>query len=369
MPMGGFQPPMGPMMPSLNNRAFSGSAIPITPQHNYVNQTSQPHQPSQQQRPSVVSSLPPSTPTHHSGIMSPGISSASSPLSALHLGSEPVSKASATAVGPIGPSSAHPRRPSVIDETFIQGGFLSNSIEPIGPPKVNGTSNLMEVLSGHSDQDSTPGSADASPTRSSQNVLGSSALLADDEAGTNFPRRHTMPTNTTPTSRKMSGFPPPPGFDSGLVVGSSIWGTSLPAVGGDSGWGAAVLSTPPPPVATPRTPLQPSSLGGVVQPSGANQPRENTSDWIRRRAISAYCNMRLNEKWIPVGDVSIEMQRIHLDTLNVSLKDMVDACLIKRNIHNGGGDWQFSQQGPVLYTRWLPVCSQEASLGTCNTVS
>jgi hypothetical protein len=79
--------------------------------------------------------------------------------------------------------------------------------------------------------------------------------------------------------------------------------------------------------------------------------------------------MRLNEKWIPVGDVSIEMQRIHLDTLNVSLKDMVDACLIKRNIHNGGGDWQFSQQGPVLYTRWLPVSSQESSLGVSNSAS
>ncbi|PLW34499.1 hypothetical protein PCASD_09795 [Puccinia coronata f. sp. avenae] len=371
MPMGGFQPPMGPMMPSINNRAFSGSAIPITPQHNYVNQTPQPHQPSQQPRPSIVSSLPPSTPTHHSGIMSPGISSASSPLSALHLGSEPVSKANARAVGPIGPSSTHPRRPSGIDETLIPGGFLSSSIEPIGRPKVNGTSSAMEVLSGHSDRDSTPGSPGTSPTRSSQNVLGSSALLADDEASANFPRRHTMPTNTTPTSRKISGFPAPPGFDSGLVVGSSIWGTSVPTGGGDAGWGAAVLSTPPPPVVTPRTPLQPSSLSGVVQPSGINNnaPRENTSDWIRRRAISAYCNMRLNEKWIPVGDVSIEMQRIHLDTLNVSLKDMVDACLIKRNIHNGGGDWQFSQQGPVLYTRWLPVSSQESSLGVSNSGS
>ncbi|KAA1081688.1 hypothetical protein PGTUg99_028186 [Puccinia graminis f. sp. tritici] len=370
MPMGSFQPPMGPMMPSINSRAFSGSAIPITPQHNYVNQTSQSHQPSQHQRPSIVSSLPPSTPTHPSGLMSPGISSASSPLSALHLGSEPVSKATVSAVGPIGPSSTQqPRRPSGIDEALAQGGFFSNSIEPIGRPKLNGTSNAMEVLSGQSDRDSTPDSADTSPTRSSQNVLGSSALLADDEAGANFPRRHTMPTNITPTSRKTSCFPAPPGFDRGLVVGNSIWGTSLPAGGGDSGWGAAVLSTPPPSVVTPRTPLQPSSLGGVVQPSGANPPRENTSDWIRRRAISAYCNMRLNEKWIPVGDVSIEMQRIHLDTLNVSLKDMVDACLIKRNIHNGGGDWQFSQQGPVLYTRWLPVSSQEVSLGTSNLVS
>ncbi|WAQ89320.1 hypothetical protein PtA15_11A7 [Puccinia triticina] len=368
MPMGSFQPPMGPMVPSVNNRAFSGSAIPITPQQSYVNQTSQPHQPSQHQRPSIVSSLPPSTPTHPSGIMSPGISSASSPLSALHLGSEPVSKASVSAVGPIGPSLAHPRRPSGIDEALLQGGFFSNSIEPIGRPKVNGTSNAMEVLSGQSDRDSTPASADTSPTRSAQNVLGSSALLADDEAGANFPRRHTMPNNVTPTSRKTSAFPAPPGFDRGLVVGNSIWGTSLPAVGGDSGWGAAVLTTPPPPAVTPRTPLQPSSLAGVVQPSGTNPPRENTSDWIRRRAISAYCNMRLNEKWIPVGDVSIEMQRIHLDTLNVSLKDMVDACLVKRNIHNGGGDWQFSQQGPVLYTRWLPVSSQEASLGT-STVS
>ncbi|KAH9461545.1 hypothetical protein Pst134EA_017844 [Puccinia striiformis f. sp. tritici] len=302
--------------------------------------------------------------------MSPGISSASSPLSALHLGSEPVNKASASVVGPIGPSTTpHPRRSSGIDESLIQGGFLSNSIEPIGRPKMNGNSNLMEVLSGQSDRDSTPGgSVDTSPTRNSQNVLGSSALLADDEeAGANFPRRHTMPTNNTPTSRKTSAFAAPPGFDRGLVVGNSIWGTSLPASGSDSGWGAAVLSTPPPAVATPRTPSQPSTLSGV-QPNYANsnahhpqqqqqQPRENTSDWIRRRAISAYCNMRLNEKWIPVGDVSIEMQRIHLDTLNVNLKDMVDACLIKRNIHNGGGDWQFSQQGSVLYTRWLPVSS------------
>ncbi|KNF03880.1 hypothetical protein PSTG_02968 [Puccinia striiformis f. sp. tritici PST-78] len=371
IPMGNFQPPMGPMMPSINTRAFSGSAIPVTPQHNYVNQTPQPHQATQQHRHSVVASLPPSTPTHPPGIMSPGISSASSPLSALHLGSEPVNKASASVVGPIGPSTTpHPRRSSGVDESLIQGGFLSNSIEPIGRPKMNGNSNLMEVLSGQSDRDSTPGgSVDTSPTRNSQNVLGSSALLADDEeAGANFPRRHTMPTNNTPTSRKTSAFAAPPGFDRGLVVGNSIWGTSLPAGGGDSGWGAAVLSTPPPAVATPRTPLQPSTLSGV-QPNHANsnahhhqqqqqqQPRENTSDWIRRRAISAYCNMRLNEKWIPVGDVSIEMQRIHLDTLNVNLKDMVDACLIKRNIHNGGGDWQFSQQGSVLYTRWLPVSS------------
>ncbi|KAI9615910.1 hypothetical protein H4Q26_011161 [Puccinia striiformis f. sp. tritici PST-130] len=276
IPMGNFQPPMGPMMPSINTRAFSGSAIPVTPQHNYVNQTPQPHQATQQHRHSVVASLPPSTPTHPPGIMSPGISSASSPLSALHLGS----------------------------------GFLSNSIEPIGRPKMNGNSNLMEVLSGQSDRDSTPG---------------------DDIR---------CPTNNTPTSRKTSAFAAPPGFDRGLVVGNSIWGTSLPAGGGDSGWGAAVLSTPPPAVATPRTPLQPSTLSGV-QPNHAN----------------TYCNMRLNEKWIPVGDVSIEMQTIHLDTLNVNLKDMVDACLIKRNIHNGGGDWQFSQQGSVLYTRWLPVSS------------
>lgn len=76
--------------------------------------------------------------------------------------------------------------------------------------------------------------------------------------------------------------------------------------------------------------------------------------------------MRLNEKWIPVGDVSIEMQRIHPDTSSISLKDMVDACLIKRNIHNGGGDWQFSQQGPVLYTRWVPISSQEAMSGVSD---
>ncbi|KAI9625949.1 hypothetical protein KEM48_010649 [Puccinia striiformis f. sp. tritici PST-130] len=234
-----------------------------------------------------------------------------------------------------------------IDESLIQGGFLSNSIEPIGRPKMNGNSNLMEVLSGQSDRDSTPGgSVDTSPTRNSQNVLGSSALLADDEeAGA--------------TSLDDIRCPP--------IIHRRYLGYFLTCRGSDSGWGAAVLSTPPPAVATPRTPSQPSTLSGV-QPNYANsnahhpqqqqqQPRENTSDWIRRRAISAYCNMRLNEKWIPVGDVSIEMQRIHLDTLNVNLKDMVDACLIKRNIHNGGGDWQFSQQGSVLYTRWLPVSS------------
>lgn len=366
VPMSNFQPPMGPLMPPVNsNRAFSGPAIPINPQHNYVHipTTQQPQPVSQSQRPSIPSSLPPSTPTHPPGITSPGLSSATSPLSALHLGSEPVRKASVSAVGPIGPSSSsHMRRPSGLDESLIQSGFFPNSIEPIGRPKVNGMASTIEPLTGPSTRNS---SADTSPTRSPQNVLGSSALLADDEAtGANFPRRHTMPTNILPSSNApTSGFPMTSGFDAGLVGSSSIWGTSLPTVGSDPGWGSAVLSTPPPSVMTPHVPLQPSSLSGVVQTSGVNPTRENTSDWIRRRAISAYCNMRLNEKWIPVGDVSIEMQRIHLDTLNVSLKDMVDACLIKRNIHNGGGDWQFSQQGPVLYTRWLPVSSQEASIG------
>ncbi|CAH7684202.1 hypothetical protein BY996DRAFT_4587717 [Phakopsora pachyrhizi] len=360
LPMGGFQPPMGPMMHPINNRAFSGTGIPSAPQTNFINQH-QSLQQSQKHRTNLVSAVPPSTPTHPPGILSPTLGSATSPLSALHLGSEPVRKASASAAGPIGPSS-HLRRPSGIDETLFQTGFFSNSIEPIGRPKVHNSAIPVDPLGNNSDHDSTSISTGGpSPTRSPQNALGSSALLADDYSNASFPRRHTMPTNIPPSSAASSLHAS--AFENGLGVGSSIWGSSLPS-GGDTGWGSSVLPNHHTVPVAPRTPLQQSLQINTLDGAGALAgTRESTTDWIRRRAISAYCNMRLDEKWIPVGDVSIEMQRIHSDTLHISLKEMVDACLVKRNIHNGGGDWQFSQQGPVLYTRWVPVSSQEAAAG------
>ncbi|KAG0140248.1 hypothetical protein CROQUDRAFT_53542 [Cronartium quercuum f. sp. fusiforme G11] len=344
--MGGFQPPMGggPIMQANVGRTFSGPAIAA----------SAPQQQQLHHRSSIVSSLPPSTPTHASGLISPSLSSATSPLSALHLGSEPVRKASASAIGPIGPSSSHVRRKSIVDDGgFVSNGLFPNSIEPIGRPRANGTLHMMDPINSNSDQDSNSISAGGASPRSPVNVLGSSALLTDEDMTLNFTRRHTIPTNLPPANANPASFFSPASLDGGLGVGNSIWGATPSSVTG-SGWGSSMLSSnqpAPPPSSVPRTPI-PSVL-----PSPSM--RENASDWIRRRAISAYCNMRLNEKWIPVGDVSIEMQRIHPDTANVSLKDMVDACLIKRNIHNGGGDWQFSQQGTVLFARWLPISSQE----------
>lgn len=367
LPMGNFQapPPMGPMMQPNVGRVFSGPALTTsTPQQ----QQQMPH------RPNVISSLPPSTPTHPSGFMSPSLTSATSPLSALHLGSEPVRKASANAIGPIGPSSLHSRRKSVVDDNFSHAG-LFNSIEPIGRSRMNGSMQAMGPISGNSDQDSNSISTGTSP-RSPTNVLGSSALLADedDDLDSDSTHRQGIPTNHPPVNpiaispAKSTSFFSPASLDGGLGVGSSIWGATPSSITG-AGWGSSMLSNQTPPH-VPCTPLQshlpsippiiPSSLGNRSSPV-----KESTSDWIRRRAISAYCNMGLDEKWIPVGDISIEMQRIHADTMNVGLKDMVDACLIKRNLQNGGGDWQFSQQGTVLFARWLPSSGQE-SIVQCN---
>ncbi|MBW0505640.1 hypothetical protein O181_045355 [Austropuccinia psidii MF-1] len=376
--MNNFQPPMGPMIQPINhnnhnnnnNRVFSSSTLPLIPQHHhYVNQP--PHQAPTHRASLASSAMPLANSINPTGIISPTLSSGTSPLSALHLGSEPVRKASVSAVGPIGPSSSsHIRRSSGIDDTITQSGICSNSIEPIGRPKVNGTvSTLVEPLSNNSDRDSNNLTfEDTLPNQKAQNVLGSSALLEDDETTVNFPRRHTMPTNVPPSSNSTttSSFVPAAAFEAGLGVTNSIWGTTTNKLDG-SGWGSSTLSTPPHlPASQPvgptlaRTPLQSNFpvIGGVTSNNMGNA-RESTTDWLRRRAISAYCNMRLDEKWIPVGDVSIEMQRIHPDTISVGLKDMVDACLIKRNLNNGGGDWQFNQLGNVLFTRWLPISSQQ----------
>ncbi|EGF97390.1 uncharacterized protein MELLADRAFT_118690 [Melampsora larici-populina 98AG31] len=367
LPMANFQPPppMSPMMQPNVGRVFSGPALTTSAAQP---QLQMPH------RPSVISSLPPSTPTHPSGFMSPSLASATSPLSALHLGSEPVRKASASAIGPIGPSLLHNRRKSVVDDNFTHAG-LFNSIEPIGRSRMNGSMHTMGPISGNSDQDSNSISTGTSP-RSPSNVLGSSALLADedDDLDSDSTHRQGIPSNPPPVNpiaispAKPTSFFSPASLDGGLGVGSSIWGATPSSITG-AGWGSSMLSNQTPPH-VPCTPLQSHlpSIPPIIPSSVGNRSasiKESTSDWIRRRAISAYCNMGLDEKWIPVGDISIEMQRIHADTMNVGLKDMVDACLIKRNLQNGGGDWQFSQQGTVLFARWLPSAGQETNVH-CN---